>query len=83
MAHVFGIWCESRVDALIIRSMIAQMCVNREHKAHSAHKQYEKKNEQTNEQVLECYRVPTYCTVYQKIRHNISKVKNSGKINSV
>lgn len=30
MAHVFGIWCESRADALIIWSMIAQMCVNRE-----------------------------------------------------
>lgn len=29
MAHVFGIWCESRADALIIRSMIAQMCINR------------------------------------------------------
>lgn len=25
MAHVFGIWCESRADALITRSMNAQV----------------------------------------------------------
>lgn len=28
--HAFGIWCESSADAIIILSMIVEMCVNRE-----------------------------------------------------
>lgn len=76
MAHVFGIWCESRADALIIRSMIAQVYMCKQQTRQ--HEKCEKNaNKRMNEQVVKSVHTS------QKIRHNVSKVKNSKKINSV